>query len=280
MSYRKRNNYIHYLHGTGLEIGGLNSPLPVPGARILYSDILTPEEIDRMYPGSKHPDIISDSESFPDTESASFDFIIANHVIEHVTDPIRALTEWHRLLKPDGILFLAVPDKRFTFDRDRQRTPLQHLVDDNTSTLGVKDLNFDHLKDWATHVERLDPDSQEWKDWVDNQYQHGYSVHNHVWQIEDLLELLGHLAEKHNIFLELIAHNDTPLFDLEFILILRKKESPSAKEKTRIPKRYKMLKKRYELRHHLELPFRKMVNILPGAKQIVKKILLANQETK
>lgn len=277
MSYRKRKDYIHYLQGTGLEIGGLNSPLSVPCARILYSDILTPEEIDRMYPGSKHPDIISDSESFPETESASFDFIIANHVIEHVTDPIRALTEWHRMLKPDGILFLAVPDKRFTFDRDRQRTTLQHLVDDHASTLAIKDLNFEHLKDWATHVEKFDPYSKEWESWVDDQYRCGYSVHNHVWQIEDLLELSGYLAEKNKIFFELIDYNDTPLFDLEFILILRKKATLSKQEIIGISNRYKKLKKWHELLHLLESPLKSIVKIMPGAKQIIKKILLPGQ---
>ena len=57
----------------------------------------------------------------------SQDFIIANHLLEHVADPIGALEEWYRLLRPDGILFLALPDKRVTFDKDRPRTTLDHV---------------------------------------------------------------------------------------------------------------------------------------------------------
>jgi predicted SAM-dependent methyltransferase len=47
----------------------------------------------------------------------SQDFIIANHVFEHLDNPLKALIEWHRVLKGGGILFLTVPDKRRTFDK-------------------------------------------------------------------------------------------------------------------------------------------------------------------
>jgi SAM-dependent methyltransferase len=39
----------------------------------------------------------------------SFDQIRAVHVIEHVSDVIRTLEEFHRLLKPGGRLYLATP---------------------------------------------------------------------------------------------------------------------------------------------------------------------------
>jgi hypothetical protein len=70
----------------------MDKPFPVnEGVKVLYSDILSPEQVDALCPGAKHPDIISDAESFPMVSSDSFDFIIANHVLEHLTDPIRHL---------------------------------------------------------------------------------------------------------------------------------------------------------------------------------------------
>lgn len=45
-----------------------------------------------------------------------FDWIVASHVIEHVPDIIGFLHSCARLLKDDGKLFLAIPDKRRTFD--------------------------------------------------------------------------------------------------------------------------------------------------------------------
>ncbi len=40
---------------------------------------------------------------------ASFDFVIANHVLEHVADDQKALTEIVRVLKPDGCAILQTP---------------------------------------------------------------------------------------------------------------------------------------------------------------------------
>lgn len=38
-----------------------------------------------------------------------FDYIICNHVLEHVTDDKKALLELHRILKPGGALIFSVP---------------------------------------------------------------------------------------------------------------------------------------------------------------------------
>lgn len=44
--------------------------------------------------------------SFPD---ASFDLVIANHVLEHVADDAKALSEIHRVLRPGGLAILQTP---------------------------------------------------------------------------------------------------------------------------------------------------------------------------
>ncbi|WP_371345155.1 class I SAM-dependent methyltransferase [Ancylobacter sp. IITR112] len=49
-------------------------------------------------------------------EGERFDYIIASHVFEHLPDPIRFLQRCTRALKPDGKLYLMLPDRRFTFD--------------------------------------------------------------------------------------------------------------------------------------------------------------------
>src|SRR5689334_5403232 len=128
----RRRRYSRFLTGRGLEIGALGNPMPLPHAsEVLYSDVLLPEQVDAMYPGSRHPDIISDSERFDGVASETFDFVVANHVLEHVTDPIGAVAEWHRILKPEGLLLISLPDKRYTFDFRRPRTPLAHLEADH-----------------------------------------------------------------------------------------------------------------------------------------------------
>jgi len=42
-------------------------------------------------------------------EDASCDIIICNHVLEHVTDYMKALRELHRIIKPDGRIIISFP---------------------------------------------------------------------------------------------------------------------------------------------------------------------------
>jgi len=52
----------------------------------------------------------------PAGEHGSFDAIVASHVIEHVPDPIGWFASLSKLLKPEGYVALAIPDKRTMFD--------------------------------------------------------------------------------------------------------------------------------------------------------------------
>src|SRR5215207_8071574 len=45
-----------------------------------------------------------------DAPDASFDVVHAHQVLQHLTDPVAAVTEAHRLLRPDGILAIRESD--------------------------------------------------------------------------------------------------------------------------------------------------------------------------
>ena len=219
----RRRRYAQSLTGRGLEIGALGNPMPLPRAtEVVYSDVLLPEQVDAMYPGSRHPDIISDSERFDGVADGSFDFVVANHVLEHVTDPIGALIEWHRILRTDGLLMISLPDKRYTFDRARRRTPLAHLEEDHHSTADPQERNVCHLLDWAEHVEGLRPGTAEFTAWIAEQKRRGFAVHNHVWVLQDVLALIEHVCDRYGLTFRLVRWNDTSFLGNEFNLLLRK----------------------------------------------------------
>ena len=58
------------------------------------------------------------------------DFVIANQVLEHFQNPLLALQNMLRVLKPGGVLYLSLPDKRFSFDVDRPVTTVEHVLRD------------------------------------------------------------------------------------------------------------------------------------------------------
>ena len=72
------------------------------------------------------PDLIDDGERLTKVESTTQDFVIANHFLEHCENPIQTLVNLLRVLKDGGLLYLAVPDKRFTFDVDRPGHQVRH----------------------------------------------------------------------------------------------------------------------------------------------------------
>ncbi len=87
---------------------------------------------------------------------ASYDFVAASHVLEHVANPLRALREWRRVLRPGGALVLLVPSKDATFDHRRPVTALSHLLEDEARGVGEDDLT--HLDEiLALHDLTRDP---------------------------------------------------------------------------------------------------------------------------
>ena len=67
--------------------------------------------------------------AFPSDQLGTFDACIASHVIEHIPDPIGLCKSLERLLKPNGIFSLAVPDKRFCFDFFKQVSSVGELLE-------------------------------------------------------------------------------------------------------------------------------------------------------
>jgi len=111
--------------GFGLEIGPSYNPL-VPksqGFNVEVLDHASQTELIEKYRDIDHTriepvDHVCDGRSFTETIGGKgrYDFIVASHVIEHAPDLITFLRDCEDLLRSDGVLVLAVPDKRHCFD--------------------------------------------------------------------------------------------------------------------------------------------------------------------
>jgi len=55
------------------------------------------------------PDITNNVENMVNVPDSSFDLILCSHVLEHVEDDRKALSELHRIIQPGGILLVMVP---------------------------------------------------------------------------------------------------------------------------------------------------------------------------
>ncbi|MDR2438255.1 MAG: class I SAM-dependent methyltransferase, partial [Planctomycetaceae bacterium] len=82
-------------------------------------------------------------------ESESYDYIVCNHVLEHIPDDHKALNELYRVLKKRGTAFLSVPIKGEITDEDLSVVD----PDERTKRFG----QFDHVRyygiDFKTRIE-------------------------------------------------------------------------------------------------------------------------------
>jgi SAM-dependent methyltransferase len=185
-----------YLCGDGIEIGALHNPLDVSrSARVRYVDHLPLDRLREQYPELSnlplvHVDVVDDGERLAMIDDGTQDFVIANHFLEHCEDPLGALGNMIRVLRSGGILYLAVPDKRYTFDADRPVTLTDHLLRDHRE--GPEGSRRAHYEEWARLVDRVDEPDAHATALLDR----GYSIHFHTWTQRELLEVLRAAADE------------------------------------------------------------------------------------
>src|SRR3954451_10287044 len=182
---------FRYLHGDGIEIGALYRPQRLPAdARVQHVDHAPHDELQRIYPGHdwiQAPDVVDEAESLGSFADESVDFVIANHVLEHIEDPVKGLNTFLRVVRPGGIVFLTLPDPRYSFDGRRERTTVEHVLRDHRE--GPETSRRAHYEEWAHVIEGLvDPADVERR--AAEFEREGTRNHFHVWELGTFLELL------------------------------------------------------------------------------------------
>ena len=230
--YLVRATLARHLRGNGLELGPGHSPLkvPAPGVNVTYVDRWEPDENRELFPELgdaapfAKPDIISnlDVDRLSVIADDSQDFLIASHVLEHLANPLAQLAEIQRVLRIDGVALILLPDRRFTFDRERSPTPLSHLV--NEYRLDVQTVDDAHVEDFCRGTgERVDDWSKEERH-KQFAWHRQRSIHVHCWSQEEFLPVVEHAVQELGMRWELVDAvfvEDVP-GGCEFGLVLRK----------------------------------------------------------
>lgn len=225
----------HYLHGEGIEIGPLHQPLNLPPhARARYVDRMRTADLRREYPELRdwdltEVDIVEDGERLETIPAESQDFIVANHFLEHCEDPIGTIETHLGKLKPGGVLFYAVPDKRYTFDFRRAVTPIEHMEADHDE--GPERSRAEHYDEWARLVTSEGSSTEEAgsEEELERKAREleaaSYSIHMHVWTQAEFLELILSTRRQTGDSFEIEAAARAAI---EFVVVLRKQGATPA----------------------------------------------------
>jgi len=147
--------------------------------------------------------------------ASTYDAVLSSHVLEHVANPIKALKEWRRVLKPNGILVLVIPNKDGSFDHLRPVTTMSHLIADYKNSVGPEDLT--HLPEvLRLHDMTMDKDAGTVKEFTDRCKNNliNRCIHHHVFDQE--------LAQNIVNFAEFQLLNSEVRWNCHIIIIARK----------------------------------------------------------
>lgn len=220
----RRELAARFLQGEGLEIGALHQPLELPPhAKARYVDRMLVDDLRREYReladwNLTGVDVVDDGEKLLTIAEGSQDFIVANHFLEHCENPIRTIETHLGKLRPGGVLFYAVPDKRFTFDFRRPVTPLEHMVADYEE--GPERSRAEHYEQWTRLVVVENGESEAQSVARAREFEAAaYSIHMHVWTQAEFLELILDCRRRFGEEFDIEASGRQ---GIEFIVVLRK----------------------------------------------------------
>ena len=233
-----------------MEIGALHCPLPLPpSAQARYVNRHSPEVLRTLRADAGDaivtPDLLADGFSLDCIAAVSQDFVVANHVLEHAVDALGTLENWLRVLRPGGVLFVAVPIGERCFDRGRDITPAEHFLEDCRLVAAgdrqaMRERNRAHVEEHlaiaapAIAREQCQPWQQPQGTEREREIERllgadSGKIHHHVFTLDSFAALLGLLGEQARI--ECIARSS-----VEIVGIVRKLHAYQAHETAGTPK--------------------------------------------
>lgn len=151
---------------------------------------------------------ITDATDLGAIADGTYDFALSSHSLEHIANPLKALHEWSRVLKPKGSLILILPAPHETFDHRRPVTKFAHLLEDYTAGTTEEDLT--HVNEIVDlHDLSRDPAAGDREQFrtrcMDNAVHRG--MHHHVFDRALIEKMLGHAGFRVRAYDEAPPHH-------------------------------------------------------------------------
>lgn len=237
---KRRIPYYRFLKGTGLDVGPFDKPFVINpseyGINVKYVDRYTAEELKKLFPEIKDLtpttiDYICDvsREGFSFADDNSYDFVILSHILEHMANPFFIIKDAYRILKDNGVLYISVPDCRFSNDKGRPKTTyreLEYLFRNNIREIS-DDYVLSYLKSpviskvpWVRDVLENPPDAKVMKEICDNERRR--SFHVHVWDRVNFFQHIIFFLKKNTLSFSLLDLDVYENNSYENIIVLRK----------------------------------------------------------
>lgn len=245
----------------GIEVGPLDKPLVEKAVgKVWYVDHCDTEELrcrwsadSRIDVARLHVDAVWGDQTLgnsvaavaktPDETWAGADYLVASHVIEHVPDLISWLQEVETAIIFGGLVRLAIPDKRYTFDYLRATTTLADVVVEYLRKR--RKPSASRILDFALNAVEVDC-AEAWRNRIDDSSlkrtytdegalaiardaeENGTYHDVHCWSFtpESFAVLMGKLCELALISLECEWIIPTERNDLEFFVGMRRNAVP------------------------------------------------------
>lgn len=201
--------YRYYLKGkSGIEIGGpspfFNNQLPIysvinscDGVNFNSSTVWEGE----IKEGENYSylnfklgyQFICDAVELKQIPDNKYEFVLSCNNLEHIANPLKAVKEWLRVLKKDGLLLLVLPFKESNFDHKREYTNFNHLLEDFNNNIKEDDLT--HLDEiLKLHDLSLDKEAGTFEEFKARSFKNfeNRCLHHHVFSDSLLKEIYKH----------------------------------------------------------------------------------------
>ncbi len=217
-----RDKVYANLSGRGLEIGAFHEPAIVSEcAKVEYFDAMDATRAAELFPEIPASDFVAvdhigdiDRNGLSQFKDGQFDFLICNHVIEHVANPIKLVRDVFRITRPGGSVVLSAPDKNYTYDKARPLTTYDHLWSDfeNDVTENDDEHYMDFFRGAAPHVLEVDPVHLP----HNIQRVRERREHAHVWDSDSFRSFMNETLDRLKVERTQFAENIGPENDMEY----------------------------------------------------------------